>query len=143
MTRTTIHGIAGAAGLALGVLALAGCGGTAPASLPGDVPYIQPAQDHLAFNGVAHAGDSLPAQLVPVTNVGGGVLQLPTATVQYTGTVGGWLTAGVGGSSSPFTLSVQPTGISTFDPGTYAATVTLQSPGALNDGLVVVELVLE
>ncbi|MFL5582611.1 MAG: beta strand repeat-containing protein [Gemmatimonadaceae bacterium] len=88
-------------------------------------PVIQLSTTTASF--VAQAGGTAPAsQAVTVTNVGTGTLSGLAASVAYAaGQPTGWLTATLGASTAPTTLTLQA---STAVPvGSYTATVTVSS----------------
>lgn len=91
-------------------------------------PLIVVASPSLSFSSTTGASPS--AQVVAISNGGGGILSGLSTTLQYTGTAG-WLTATLNTSTAPATLTVQPshTGLSA---GTYTATIRVNSAVASN-----------
>ena len=108
--------------------ALAGCG-DAPMI---EVPVMALSANVLAF--AATAGQADPAaQVVTVTNAGGGTLGVPVVQVVY-GSGAGWLTATVAGGQAPYAVTVRPT-VGALAAGTYTATVRVASSSAGNSPL--------
>jgi hypothetical protein len=95
----------------------------------GSEPTLGLSPTSLAFT--ADAGGADPAaQTVTVSNVGSGTLASPTTAISY-GSGDGWLTVTPSGAAAPYTLTVQPS-ISALGAGTYTATVSVSSAGAVN-----------
>ena len=94
-----------------------------------DKPIIGLSSSALDFRAEV-AGASPAPETVQVTNQGGGVLSDLQVTTLYVG-VGGWLSAGLAGTTAPTELLVQPdpAGLS---PGIHTAEVRVSGPGALN-----------
>ncbi len=80
--------------------------------------------------GADLAGASPAAQIVQITNGGGGALNGLSTSVQYASGAG-WLSAALNTTSAPASLTLQanPTGLAA---GTYTATVRINAPGASN-----------
>jgi hypothetical protein len=95
-----------------------------------DDPIIGLSTKVLEFRAEATSPPPTP-RTVQVTNLGGGVLGDLQALGLYTG-VGNWLSVALTGSTAPADLVVQPDP-SGLSPGTYAAEVRVNGPGALND----------
>lgn len=75
------------------------------------------------------AGGALPeAQVVTITNGGGGTLAAPTATV---GAGAAWLDATVAPATGGYTLTLRPS-TTALAPATYTATVEVAAAGAAN-----------
>lgn len=92
-------------------------------------PHLRLSASTLAFT--AQLGGADPAaRAVTVTNGGDGTLEKPVAGVTYLSGAG-WLTAEVSGAAPPFTVTVTAA-VGALVQGSYAATVTLTSPGADN-----------
>ena len=72
------------------------------------------------------------AQVINVTNSGGGVLSgLTVGTITYGVGATGWLVATLAASTPPTTLTLAPA-VGSLGPGTYTATVPVQSAFATN-----------
>ena len=97
-----------------------------------DKPIIGLSSRALEFRMEA-AGVPPATETIQVANSGGGVLSDLQATSLYVG-VGGWLSAGLTGTTAPAELLVRPdpSGLSL---GTYTAEVRVTGPGALNTPL--------
>jgi hypothetical protein len=76
-------------------------------------------------------GSNPAAQVVDVTNGGGGTLDGLSATVKYGSGSTGWLNASPSGPLAPATLSLQPV-TGSLSNGTYTATVEVSSSAAGN-----------
>jgi hypothetical protein len=91
-------------------------------------------QPTIAVNPVslnfASSGATPAAQLVTITNSGGGTLGALSTQTQYT-SGNNWLTVVLNTAASPATVSVQPN-ITGLAAGTYSATVRILSVGASN-----------
>ncbi|MGE0552545.1 MAG: hypothetical protein AB7R55_03845, partial [Gemmatimonadales bacterium] len=88
-------------------------------------------------------GDPTPvSKTVTVTNSGTGVLSdLTVGTISYGAGASGWLTAALGGTTAPATLTLQSTAsASALAPGLYVATVPVQAPVANSPASVSVTL---
>ncbi len=94
-----------------------------------DKPIIGLSSTLLEFRGEA-AGAPPEAATVKVINQGGGILSDLQATTLYVG-VGGWLSAGLAGTTAPTELVARPDP-SDLSPGTYKAEIRVAGPGALN-----------
>ncbi|MEJ2218375.1 MAG: hypothetical protein P8099_17365, partial [Gemmatimonadota bacterium] len=93
-------------------------------------PAIAVSPDSVSFSGSV-GGAPPPAQVVQVTNGGGGTLDGLVATVQYgVGQPTGWLDVSLDSSSAPADLTLTPT--TSLPAGTYDATVTLTGQKASN-----------
>jgi uncharacterized membrane protein len=91
-------------------------------------PAIALTATSATFN--ATSGGSVPAsQQIMVTNSGSGTLSGLTAPISYI-SGSGWLTASLGSSTAPATLTLQPSAVLAV--GTYSATVAVTSAGAAN-----------
>ena len=113
--------------LLLLALSLGACGPSSPGG-KGE-PVIGLSASSLHFSATAGASDP-PAQTVLVSDLGSGTLAEPTTSITYDGG-SGWLTAGVSGAAAPYTVTVG-TSIAGLAPGTYGATVSVDSVGASN-----------
>lgn len=92
-------------------------------------PAIGLSSSALTFH--ASAGGANPAsQAVTVSNTGTGSLTAPSVSIAYT-SGSGWLSATVSGATAPYQVTVQPA-TGALPIGTYAATVSVSSPGAVN-----------
>jgi hypothetical protein len=112
--------IAAALGLALG-----GCFiGPAPAG-----PALALSTTSLTFAAPAGGADPVP-QTIAASDGGGGAgpLAAPTAQITY-GNGSGWLGATVSGTAAPYAITVQAS-VGALAPGTYLATLDVDSPGA-------------
>jgi hypothetical protein len=79
----------------------------------------------------APSGGADPApQAITVDDGGAGTLAVPATHITYRNG-GGWLSATVSGSAPPYTIAVQAT-IGSLGPGSYVATIQVDSPGASN-----------
>lgn len=87
-------------------------------------PTIAVSQSSLSFTG-ARAGSSPSAQAVSVTNSGSGTLSGLSTSIVYAG-ASGWLSANLGSSSAPTSLTVSPSQ-SGLAVGTYQASVIIGS----------------
>jgi hypothetical protein len=97
-------------------------------------PTIAVSQSNALFSALAR-GTSPGAQVIHVSNAGGGALTGLSSGVSYeTGQPQGWLTASLSATAAPADLTLQAV-TSTLDPGVYQATVALASPGAGNTPL--------
>ncbi|MEJ2679004.1 MAG: Ig-like domain-containing protein, partial [Gemmatimonadota bacterium] len=97
-------------------------------------PAISASPDSVSFSGSV-GGTTLPAEVVQVTNGGGGTLQGLLAIVHYaSGQPTGWLDASLASSSAPASLVLTPT-VASLPAGTFDATVVLSSPVASNSPL--------
>ncbi len=94
-----------------------------------DKPIIGLSSTLLEFRGEA-AGAPPEAATVKVINQGGGILSDLQAMTLYVG-VGGWLSAGLTGTTAPTELVARPDP-SDLSPGTYKAEIRVAGPGALN-----------
>ncbi len=83
----------------------------------------------LAFGAALGAGNPA-AQLVQITNGGGGTLSALAASIQYT-TGAGWLTATLNATANAGTVTVTPA-IAGLAAGTYTANVRITAAGASN-----------
>lgn len=92
-------------------------------------PHLKLSVSTLTFTAQLEGADPA-ARAVAVTNAGNGTLAKPEAVVAYQRGAG-WLTAEVSGTAPPFTLTVTAA-LGALAQGSYAATVTLTSPGADN-----------
>ena len=91
-------------------------------------PAINLSGNSAAFN--ATSGGAIPAgQQITITNGGGQTLTGLTAPISYT-SGSGWLTAVLGSTSAPATLTLQPSAVLAV--GTYQATVAVTAAGASN-----------
>jgi len=107
--------------------------GTASVTV-GPGPSILATPGEVTFSGTL-GGAAASAIVVQVTNGGGGTLQGLLATVQYTsGQPAGWITASLGASSAPTSLTLTPR-TAGLPAGSYAATVILSAQGASNSPL--------
>ncbi len=95
-------------------------------------PTIAAAPTSVVFSTT---GPSPAAQVINITNSGGGTLSGLTATAQYTGAAG-WMTLTLNTTTAPATLTLQPN-TGTLALGTYDATVSIASAVAGNSPLVV------
>ena len=103
-----------------------GCGSS---SSSGSQPALRLSATTLAFSGTA--GSSNPSALVvSVDNAGGGTLSAPVSAVSY-GSGSGWLSTAVSGSAAPYAVTAQAS-VAALAAGTYAATISVSSPGAGN-----------
>jgi hypothetical protein len=93
-------------------------------SSQGQTPSLWLSSSTLSFTGTV-GGASPSEQTVSVNNAGGGTLSGLSATVSY-GSGSGWLTATLGATTAPATLTVQPT-TGSLAVGTYTATVSVAS----------------
>jgi hypothetical protein len=84
----------------------------------------------VTFSAVVGGPDPAP-QTVAVSNAGGGSLSGLTATVDHTTSPGGWLTASLGGTVAPTTLTLRPS-TGTLPAGTHTARVLVSASGAAN-----------
>ncbi len=120
-----------AAAIALGA-PLGGCfTGPAPVATG---PAMRLSATSLAFAGPAGGADPAP-QTITVDDGGAGTLAPPSTLIAYR-SGGGWLGAAVTGSAPPYAITFQAT-IGALAPGTYAATVEVDSAGASNAPLAV------
>lgn len=94
-----------------------------------------------AVQRTARAGDVAPAATVSVRNGGNGTLTGLTATVQYGGGAGGWLSTSLDGTAAPTTLTLTPSAAD-LEPGTYEAVAEVHSPVAPEPGRVDVTFVV-
>lgn len=83
----------------------------------------------LSFSGASY-GSRSTSQDVTVTNGGGGELAPPSVSISYQGAAD-WLVHEVGGTSAPYTITLQPVP-ERLAAGTYTATVEVRSAGASN-----------
>lgn len=86
------------------------------------------------LNFAATEGGANPAsQIASITNSGGGSLTgLATGTITYGAGATGWLQApGLSSTTAPANLTIQPV-TGSLTPGTYSATIPVQSPVATN-----------
>ena len=91
-------------------------------------PAINLSGTTVTFN--ATGGGSIPAsQQINITNGGGGTLSGLTAPIIYN-SGSGWLSAVLGSTTAPATLTLQPTAV--LAAGTYSATVGVTAAGASN-----------
>jgi large repetitive protein len=94
-------------------------------------PAIALSPPTLAFSGLRGAASPAP-QTVQITNGGGGTLSALQATVTYAGSQPtGWLSASLGSTTAPATLTVSAT-TGSLAAGTYTATVHVASAVASN-----------
>jgi large repetitive protein len=94
-------------------------------------PAIALAPPTLAFSAL-RGGPSPGQQTVQITNAGGGTLSALQATVTYAGgQPNGWLSASLGSTTAPATLTVSAT-TGSLAAGTYTATVHVASAVASN-----------
>lgn len=121
-------------GLAAGVaLALAACGpvsrdaGLSPNSE--GLPAISLSKPSVAFTAVLRG--TAPAEIVAISNAGGGTLGGLSADVEYTDGSDGWLTASLSSTTGPTTISIQAAG-GPLPPGLYTGRVKLTATGASN-----------
>lgn len=106
------------------MLMQAACGGGGGGGSSAPVPDLRLSTRTLSFDGTAGGAD--PAVSTVTVSSSSGALVRPTATV----TSGApWLSATVSGSSSPYTIAVQPT-ISGLAAGSYSGTISVASTGA-------------
>lgn len=124
MTRMSLP--RGVAWAVLLVAALAGC----PAEKDGPAgPQLTVSATAVAFGPITAGAVTPGAQTVDVGYTGGGTLVSAYAAVRYSGTVAGWLDAGLSSSRSALALSLQPLGTA-LPPGTHRATVEVGATGA-------------
>ncbi len=94
-------------------------------------PLIGLAPTTITFNGVSGGSDPA-AQTVAVTNVGGQVLAgLAVGTIAYGTGATDWLSATLGGTTAPATLTLTPQ-VDSLPAGTYTATVPVTASGVSN-----------
>jgi hypothetical protein len=84
----------------------------------------------VTFSAVVGGPDPAP-KTVAVSNAGGGSLSGLTASVDYTTSPGGWLTASLAGTVAPTTLTLRPS-TGTLPAGTHTARVLVSASGAAN-----------
>ncbi|MFO8173973.1 MAG: filamin/ABP280 repeat domain-containing protein [Longimicrobiales bacterium] len=94
-----------------------------------DQPIIELSPADLQFQ-VPAGGNPPPAQVIQVTNVGGGVLSNLRAEALYID-VGGWLSVDMTGSTAPAEIIVQPQP-GDLGLGSYGAEIRVTGEGALN-----------
>jgi hypothetical protein len=94
-------------------------------------PLIGLAPTSITFNGAA-GGSNPAAQTVAVSNAGGQTLTgLAVGTITYGAGGTGWLTASLGGTTAPATLTLTAA-TGTLAAGTYTATVPVTAAGVSN-----------
>ena len=94
-------------------------------------PAIALSPTTVGFSAVTLSGNPA-AKTVSVTNAGGGTLNGLSTAIRYgSGQPTGWLTASLGSTTAPSTLTLQPT-TGLLLPGTYTATVEVRSQAASN-----------
>jgi hypothetical protein len=94
-------------------------------------PRISLSAASVGFAGTQGALSPTP-QAVTVTNGGGGQLTgLSLGDVTYSGGTVGWLSAGLGSTTAPSTLTLAPT-VGSLAPGTYTASVPVRATSAAN-----------
>ena len=102
---------------------------TPPPQAPVDAPSLVLSSGTAAFSALRGA-PAPEAQIVEVTNGGGGSLTGLSAKVAYgAGEPAGWLTATLSGTTAPATLTLTASTTAT-DAGTYNATVTMAADGS-------------
>jgi hypothetical protein len=84
----------------------------------------------VTFSAVAGGPDPSP-RTVAVSNAGGGSLSGLTATIEYTTSPGGWLSASLGSTVAPTTLTLRAS-TGTLPSGTHTARVLVSASGAGN-----------
>jgi hypothetical protein len=126
--------------LATALLASVGCSLTIepesvkpPAS---QSPGIQLSRASVSFVA-PDTGPNPGAELVTVSNSGGGTLAAPTATISYvTAAQQGWLAASVSGTAAPYTIHLTAT-VGARPSGTYLANVSVASTGVASQTVAV------
>ncbi len=93
-------------------------------------PSIGLSSSAASFTTRSHGPDPA-ARTFAVTNAGAGTLSRPTLQVTYEGAATDWLSAAVSGSSTPYTITLQPL-IADLGAGTHRATVSVECAGAAN-----------
>jgi len=131
------------AALAL-VVSAAACGG-GESTKPTPTPTARPPALALSLSSVSFTGEATAAapaaQQLSITNSGDGSLgTISVGTVSYAGQ-GGWLTATLGGSSAPTTLTLTPS-TAGLAAGSYSATVPLAASGATSGASVGVTMIV-
>jgi hypothetical protein len=114
------------------IAALGACGGAGGGQAQPEAPAaIQLSASAVTF-AATQAGGALPeAQVVTITNGGGGTLAAPTATV---GAGAAWLGATVTPAAGGYALTLRPSTTALAE-ATYTATVEVAAPGAANSPL--------
>lgn len=108
------------------VAALGGCGGAAKRQGGSGGPALDLAPSAVTFAPTVAGAAAPAAQVVTITNRGGGTLAAPTATVA---TDGAWLDATVAPAAGGYTLTLRPN-TTALPERTYATTVQVASAGA-------------
>ena len=119
--------------VAVGTATITAQAGGRQASATVDVtppPVIATGADSVGFSGIAN-GPAPASQNIAISNSGGGALGPITQSVAYGSGTSGWLQATLSGPIAPDTLQLAIT-TTALSFGTYAATVTLQAPKALD-----------
>ncbi len=93
-------------------------------------PAFATSTDSVAFSAIAN-GPTPASQNVAIANGGGGTLSPATLSVAYGPSASGWLQPTLTGPSAPDTLQLAIT-TTALSFGTYAATVTLHAPKAVD-----------
>ncbi len=95
-----------------------------------DWPVIGVDRESVQFSAMVGATSTSPAGIT-ITNSGAGVLDQLSVTVEYEGSMDGWLDAELNAATAPtvLVLSSDPTGLPF---GTYAARVLIEAPHADN-----------
>ncbi|WP_396215699.1 Rieske 2Fe-2S domain-containing protein [Gemmatimonas sp.] len=93
---------------------------------PATAPSMQLSASALVFS--APLGTTATAQLVQISNAGGGSVSGLSAQVAYGAGATGWLAATLLQTTAPATLTVRPTS-TTLAPGTYTATISVSATG--------------
>ena len=117
--------------LLLPLLVAAGCGGSPSSSAPAETPRLVLSPTSVSFTG--QSGGAAPqAQGVTVTNGSTGSIAQLTVSITYaSGQTPGWLTATLGGTQAPTTVSLSASQGS-LPVGNYTATVSVFGTGPTN-----------
>ena len=133
----TVDGAGRARGVARGTATVTATSGGVSGNLAFTVartPAVALAPDSVRFSALSPGVDPV-AQTIQVTNAGDGTLSgLSTQVTYAAGQPAGWLSAQLGGSAAPTTLTLQASRGS-LAVGTYRATVVVSGAGATSQSL--------
>jgi hypothetical protein len=96
-------------------------------------PVLATSTAWIAFGGLS-GGTAPPAQVIAISNGGTGSLVQPSLSVSYNVGATGWLSASIGGTAPPYSLTLAPIGPLPAE-GYHQAYVSLTSPGATGSPL--------